>query len=186
MDIFLKRRTSILLGLIVIAAASVATADQHAVVVHNPWVKEAPPSARILAAYMNLKNTGDKSQVVTSISSPAFERVKMHKSEIIEGMAQMIHIENLEIPPHGQVEFNPGGYHFMLIGRKQPLRAGDEVSLTLVFSDKSRLTIIAEVLNKMGDGAMDHSGMGHSDMETMDHTGMDTMDHSDMDHTQAQ
>ena len=159
MGIFLKRRSSILLVFIVIAAVSVATADQHAVVVHDPWVKEAPPSAEILAAYMTLKNTGDKSQVVTSVSSPAFERVKMHKSEILEGMAQMVHIENLDIPPHGQVEFKPGGYHFMLIGRKQPLRAGDEVSLTLVFSDGSRLTIIAEVQKNMGDDAMDHSGM---------------------------
>ncbi len=180
MGIFLKRRSSILLGFIVIAAVSVATADQHAAVVHDPWVKEAPPSVRILAAYMTLKNTGDKSQVVTSVSSPVFERVKMHKSEILEGMAQMVHIENLEIPPHGQVEFKPGGHHFMLMGRKQPLRAGDEVSLTLIFSDGSRLTVNTEVLKSMGDGTMSHSDMDHSDM---DHS---NMDHSNMDHTQAQ
>ncbi len=170
MGIFLNRRTSIILGFIAIMSVSVTTADQHAVVVHDPWVREAPPSARILAAYMTLKNTGDKSQVVTSASSPAFERAMMHKSEILEGMAQMVHIENLEIPPHGQVEFKPGGYHFMLMGRKQPLRAGDEVSLTLVFSNGSTLTVNAEVLKSMGDGTMSHS----------------SMDHSDMDHTQAQ
>ncbi len=168
MDIFLMRQLSILLGLIVIATVSVATAGQHAVVVHDPWVKEAPPSAEVLAAYMSLKNTGDKSQVVISVSSPAFEHVRMHKSEILAGMAQMVHIENLDIPPHGQVEFKPGGYHFMLIGKKQPLSAGDEVSLTLLFSDRSELTIIAKVLKNMGDDAMDHSGM-----EAMDHSGME-------------
>ena len=159
MDIFLKRRSSILLGFIVIATVSVATADQHAVVVHDPWIREAPPSAEILAAYMILENTGDKSLVVTSVSSPAFEHVGIHKSEIHEGMARMVHVENLEIPPHGQVEFKPGGYHFMLTGGKQLLRAGDKVNLVLAFSKSSRLAIIAEVRKYMGDGTMDHAGM---------------------------
>ena len=57
MGVFLKQRPKILLGLIVIAAVSVAGANHHAVVIHKPWIQEAPPSAEVLAAYMILKNT---------------------------------------------------------------------------------------------------------------------------------
>jgi hypothetical protein len=55
------------------------------------------------------------------------------------------------------VEFKPGGYHFMLMGRKQPLRAGDKVDLTLTFSNRTELVTTAEVRKNMGHGAMDHS-----------------------------
>ena len=159
MGILLKQRSSILAGFVVIAAVSVAAADEHVAVIHDPWIQEAPPSAEILAAYMTLKNTSEESLIITSASSPAFERVEIHKSEIHEGMARMAHKESLEIPPHGQVEFKPGGYHFMLIGRKQPLRAGDKVGLTLTFSKRSELVITAEVRKDMGHGGMDHSTM---------------------------
>ena len=157
MDVLLKQRPSILPGFIVIAAVSVAAANHHAVVIHDPWIQEVPPSAEVLAAYMILKNTSDETLTVTSASSPAFERMEIHKSEIHEGMARMVHVENLAIPQHGQVEFKPGGYHFMLMGRKQPLRAGDKVYLTLTFSNGTELATTAEVRKNMGHGAMDHS-----------------------------
>jgi hypothetical protein len=161
MGVFLKQRLRILPGLVVVVAVSVATANHPAVVIHDPWIPEAPPSTEILAAYMTMKNTGDESLVVTSVSSQAFKHVEIHKSEIHEGMARMVHEENLVIPAHGQIEFKPGGYHFMLIGSKQSLRAGDKVDLTLIFSNRSELSITAEVRKNMGYDAMDHSVMEH-------------------------
>jgi copper(I)-binding protein len=54
----------------------------------------------------------------------------------------------------------------MLMGRKHPLHAGDEVEITLSFSDGTQTTVTAEVRKAMEHaehGGMDHSkhDMGH-------------------------
>lgn len=164
-----------LTGLTWLLAVSAATAGGHAIKIHDPWIQEAPPVTKVLAAYMTLENTSGHPLAIAGSSSPAFERVEIHKSEVHEGMAKMKHQKNLEIPPRGRVEFKPGGYHFMLMGRKRPLRVGDKVELTLSLSDGTQMTITADVRKPMGHGqhdAMDHSKheMGHDKPDTMEHS----------------
>jgi len=40
-----------------------------------------------------------------------------------------------------QVKFMPGGYHIMLMGLKQPLKAGDRFPLTLKFAKAGSVTV---------------------------------------------
>ena len=150
-------------GLTVLLVMSAATAGDHGIKIHDPWVQEAPPVTKVLAAYMTLENTSDQPLTITGSSSPAFERVEIHKSEMHEGMASMKHQKNLEIPPHGRVELKPGGYHFMLMGRKHPLHAGDKVEIILSFSDGTKTTVTAEVRKAMEHG--EHKAMDHSKHE---------------------
>ena len=65
-----------------------------------------------------------------------------------------------ELDPSVKVEFMPGGLHIMLIGLKQDLNAGDEVEVTLQFTNSPDLTVKAIV--KDPDGT-DMSGMDHSE-----------------------
>ena len=159
---FFKGTIAALMGILAISAA---IAGGHGIEIRDPWIREAPPVTKVLAAYMTLENHSDQPLTITDSSSPAFERVEIHKSEMHAGMARMKHQKNLEIPPHGRVELKPGGYHLMLMGRKHPLHAGDKVEITLGFSDGTRMTATAEVRKGMPGkhGAMDHSkhGMKH-------------------------
>jgi copper(I)-binding protein len=52
------------------------------------------------------------------------------------GVMKMGAVPSLELPAGQAVELKPGGYHVMLMGLKQQLKAGDSVPLTLTIEGK--------------------------------------------------
>ena len=44
-------------------------------------------------------------------------------------------VGSLALPAGQRVDLKSGGYHMMLLGLKQPVKAGDTVPLTLVIED---------------------------------------------------
>lgn len=126
--------------------------------VSNAWVRQGPPTAQVLAAYMTLENPGAQDIAVTGASSPQFETVEIHRTEIVDGMARMIPQERLTIPAGGSVTLEPGGLHLMLINAKQPLAADATVHIELRFDGGGSLSVDAPV---RADAGM-HEGMDHS------------------------
>ena len=150
-----------LLALLLLAGNAWAS-PANGIEVHAPWVREAPPTARVLAAYLELHNHGDVARTLVAVESPAFKRVELHRSEEKDGMASMARVTKIMIPAHGKVGFEPGSLHIMLIDPAAPLKSGDEVALTLRFADGSSLTVSAGVRRSVA-GAMEHRhGTGHS------------------------
>lgn len=135
--------------------------------VNDPWVREAPPKASILAAYMVLKNESHQARTLDRISSPNFDRVEIHRTEMHGGMAHMAQVSQVMINAQDKVAFEPGGLHVMLIDPKNALKAGDKVQLTLHFTDNSTLDITAPV--KKGQGMEDHSNHDMHEMKQDDH-----------------
>ena len=131
--------------------------------VHDAWVRQGPPTAKVLAAYMTLKNPAAQAVVISGASSPQFERVEIHRTEIVDGVARMIPQEQLKIPPAGTVTLEPGGLHMMLIDAKQPLGADAKVRIDLRLDADTRMAVEAPVRPDAGmqDG-MDHSHHQHS------------------------
>ena len=127
----------VLAGLLLFSAVADADCGLHheaeTVTIDNGWIREAPPAAKVLAGFMTLQNGADAAVAVTGAESPAFERVEIHRTMMRKGMASMAHQESVEVPPHGRMEFSPGGYHLMLINPSRPLRAGDSVIISLHF-----------------------------------------------------
>ena len=124
-----------------------ATADP-AILVENAWVREAPPGAQMMSAYMTLKNTGPDDIVLASVESPAFTMVMLHKSEIVDGIARMSHQDELLIPAGGSVELKPGSFHLMMPAPDERLRSGDRVEFNLIFADGSTTRVQADVIKK--------------------------------------
>lgn len=125
--------------------------------VEDPWVRAGPPTARVMAGYMTLRNPGDSDREIVRVSSPAFERVEMHQSRIEDGMARMIPQDALRIPAHGSLKLAPGGYHLMLFNPAAPLQPGDTVELTLQDAAGNRLQVSAPVrLPTDGDAGHSH------------------------------
>ncbi len=119
-------------------------ADQT-LVVENIWIREAPPTVKVLAAYMTLKNPTDQDITLICAESPAFEDVMFHKTEISDGIAKMQHAEEIVIPAHSSFEFTPGNYHLMLMGKKSSIKEGDSVKLTLIFKNIDNQDVTALV-----------------------------------------
>ncbi len=128
-----------------LAACSWLSVAQAEVQVEDAWVREAPPGARMLAAYLTVKNSGTEELMLVEVQSPAFNHIMLHKSEVVDGVARMIHLDDVVIPAGGSVHFEPGGLHLMMPAPETRLSAGDRVPLVLIFADGSRLEVQAEV-----------------------------------------
>lgn len=99
--------------------------------VSNAWIPEAPPVAKVMAGYLRVKNNSDNEIILQSISAKDFERVEMHKTITQDGVARMIKQTSIKIPAKGNVSFQRGGLHLMLMGPKRKLKRGDTVNLIL-------------------------------------------------------
>lgn len=146
-----------LLGALFVALsiAVLPAAADGSLQVEDAWVREGPPTAEVLAGFMHLQNPGSDAVQVTGVTSPAFERVEIHRSVTENGMAKMIAQDKLTVPAGGDLLLAPGSYHLMLLKPKQPLRAGMQVEFVLHTAGGDEVSVQAEVRTGMG-GMMDH------------------------------
>ncbi|MFK8068774.1 MAG: copper chaperone PCu(A)C [Gammaproteobacteria bacterium] len=119
-------------------------ADQT-LVIENAWIREAPPTVNVLAAYVTFKNPTDRDIILTSVNSPAFKNVMFHKTEMKDGLAKMRHADEIVIPAHSSFELAPGGVHMMLMGKNTALKLEDQVEFNLSFENINDQKIIATV-----------------------------------------
>lgn len=142
-------------GAAIALVSALAFASDESVRVADPWIREAPPVAKVLAAYMRIENVSQEARVLKGVSSPEFEHVMLHGTRIEDGIAEMFHLDQVEIQPGEAAVFAPGGNHFMLMGLKRPLRAGDSAVLNLDFGDGGTVSVTAEV-RRVGAGETMH------------------------------
>ncbi|HEX9626965.1 MAG TPA: copper chaperone PCu(A)C [Acidiferrobacterales bacterium] len=130
-----------------LAAAPVAVTAQAAetIQVEDAWIREAPPGAAVLAAYLTLENRGDAERALVGADSPDFGRIEIHATRMKNGMASMEQLKHLKIAARGREALAPGGTHLMLMQPRRALRAGDRVTLTLRFAGGANLATEAVV-----------------------------------------
>jgi copper(I)-binding protein len=132
--------------------------------VSGAWVREAPPGTGSNAAYFTLRNQDDAAHVLTGAASPQFDRAELHATRVTGGQVRMQRVKTVDIPGHGRVRFEPGGYHLMLVRPHRPLKAGEKVVLTLQFKDAPAVTTQVSVRRDGGMGEMPE----HHDMQGRD------------------
>lgn len=93
-------------------------------------------------AFMNISNASDAVVTLTGGTSPDAGYIEIH--EVING--EMTPMANgLDIPANNSVKLRMGGYHVMLMDLAKEIKAGDEVSFSLNFSDGSTINVTAPV-----------------------------------------
>lgn len=141
--------TTALLGLSLFAGNAYAGShggdNMEAMMVHKAWVRAVPPTSKMSAAYMVLNNGTAEDDHLVSADSDVAKNVELHNVRKKDGMMEMYQVKSIGIPAKGSQELKPGSYHVMLIGLKRPLKAGDEVELTLNFMHAGAITIKAPV-----------------------------------------
>ena len=104
---------------------SLSSAQMHAaeskINISHAWVQEAPPSAEVLAGYMDLQNQSPQAQVLLGAHSADFKSVMLHQTVTKRGMTHMNHSPQIELKAGSTLQFSPGGYHLMLMNPKKPL-----------------------------------------------------------------
>lgn len=109
--------------------------------VHDAWIREAPPNARALAGYMMIKNMGKHPRTLVKVKTNNFAKVMIHRSMQKGRMMHMMHQRQVVIAAGKQLAFKPGSYHLMLMHPKRRLKSGDRVRLTLVFANGMHRTV---------------------------------------------
>lgn len=112
--------------------------------ISDAWVRAAPPNARVMVAYANIKNTSDFDIWITDAGSEGFGAVELHETVETDGMASMIHLNFVKVAPGQTVSFKPGGKHFMLFRPTKSHAAGDNINfhLKLGNGDKEAFTAV--------------------------------------------
>lgn len=116
--------------------------------VTDAWIRLAPPGANVMAAYMLVVNLSNKGLKLTGVTSPSFEEVQMHVSEVKDGMTLMREVPGFTLGPGAHLVFKPGGSHLMLMSPKRVLKEGDIVPLVLHFDKAGIRSLQVRVLPK--------------------------------------
>ncbi len=111
----------------------------------SPWIPESPPGVQVMAAYMKLHNGSQQDIRITGATSPSFERVEMHLSKEVDGVARMLPQASLTVPGGQQLVLSAGSYHLMLIKPVKRLHDGDSAMITLQLANGEQLTFSAAV-----------------------------------------
>ena len=134
-------------------AASALTFD-------GAWIAEAPPSSRVMVAYMKISNAGDQVAKIVSATSESYKSISFHQTQNENDMAKMKHMSTLTIPAKGQLVLKAGSHHIMLFNPVKRLKAGDQVTLNLKLENGDTVNLIVPV-QKQETKQMDHSHMHH-------------------------
>ncbi|MEE3128250.1 MAG: copper chaperone PCu(A)C [Actinomycetota bacterium] len=120
--------------------AASATDAASSLVVGDPWVRATAGTedTSMTAAFMTIDNTGDEDVTLVGASSEVAGMVEIHEMLMVDGaMAMQAMDAGLVIEAGRGKVLEPGGYHVMLMDVQTELAPGDEVALTLEFSDGS-------------------------------------------------
>ena len=139
----------------VLSIASIAAVFGADVEIDGAYARASIPNVPNSAAFFVIKNNSDKNIAITSANSDIAEKNELHTHIKENQMLKMMKIEKLVVPAKSSLELKSGGDHVMLIGLKKELKAGDEISLELSFSDGDKKSIkvpvkdIASTMHKM-------------------------------------
>nr|WP_221446992.1 copper chaperone PCu(A)C [Microbacterium thalassium] len=139
------------------------SAAADVVTVSDAWVKAADEG--MTGAFAELENDGSADVTVVAASTDAAAMVELHETAMgDDGEMAMSEVDGgFVVTAGGTHVLEPGADHIMLMSLTGPLAAGDEVTITLTFSDESTLEFTAPV--KDFSGANENYDEGEDDME---------------------
>lgn len=123
------RLPALVLPLLLLASVRASGAD---LVVRDGWIRYLPAGVPA-AGYFTLVNRSGHPVDFVAAESPTFARIMLHETIETNAVAQMVEVQSVPVAAGATLRFAPGGYHLMLMGRKQPLRVGQQIRITLRF-----------------------------------------------------
>ena len=150
---------AVFLSAIAIAALPIALASAGDMGLHasGAWVRDVPPSMKMTSGYLTLRNDKEEDVAIVAARSADFKMVEMHVTRNSDGVMTMQEVKYVTVPAGGEVAFEPGGLHLMLMGRNPSSADKTEINLQLEFDDGSTLSVSAPI-HKAAPGHMHGHG----------------------------
>lgn len=135
-----KLAVFLLLGGILLSACGA----KEGIEIRDAWARSSMQGMNS-AVYFVIQNHNAQTDELIGATSDAAEAVEIHESKMEGDVMMMNPVEAVTLEPSAKVEFQPGGYHIMLIRLIRDLKAGDEIKITLQFKNSPSLTFKAAV-----------------------------------------
>lgn len=148
------------LAITLLAALSVAAAA-HAqdLRVTDAYARATVSHQRAGGAYLTIENSGKSADRLVGASTPAAKSVELHTMSMEGNVMKMREVPGIEIKPAATVEMKPGaGYHLMLMGLRQPLKAGERFPVTLQFEKAGKVDVEMKVQDHKAAVGHHHGG----------------------------
>jgi copper(I)-binding protein len=129
-----------------------AVAGAATVRVFDAWIRWLPAGVPA-GGYATVSNTGEKPAILTTVSSPYFKVIAIHRSKEEGGSITMAPVERIIIGAHSRLDFAAAGYHLMMMQPTRSIGPGERVPVTLRFADGLTLTVTFDVKTLGGNGA---------------------------------
>jgi copper(I)-binding protein len=107
-------------------------------VIHGPETARVAANAAIYGSLLNESGRDDRI-VAVSVPSGVARRAEIHEIRREGDSLRMQGVEVLELPDAGELTFEPGGRHVMLMGLLGPLREGDTFDVTFRFAQAGEM-----------------------------------------------
>ena len=146
-------------ALLVLTLSSLASAAD--VEVKSAWARGTVPAQMMSGAFMEI--TSKKEVTLVGVTTPVAEDAEVHEMRLEGGVMKMRAAPRLSLPAGKTVTLKPGGYHIMLMGLKQQLKAGGIVPLTLKIENANK-KIDTLVVNAEIHALTDSADTGHEHM----------------------
>ncbi len=137
---------SLVFGLFPVRAAGQSSADMVDVV--TPYARASLPGVSMGAAFMALKNNSGEHHYLVSAESPVAAATEIHGHVMADGIMRMRKMVGIDLDAGHTRLLQPGGFHVMLIGLKQPLQQGQSFPLELIYRDGSRDKVTVPVIGR--------------------------------------
>lgn len=140
------------------------------VAAEKAWARASAGKAANGGAFMTILNGGKEGDRLIAASADVSRKVELHTHINENGVMRMRQVDGIDVPAGKGVMLQPGSYHVMFMGLKNPLKEGEKFPLTLTFEKAGKQTVEVTV---MGVGAMKPGGhdMGGHGKESHDKDG---------------
>lgn len=159
---FITRTVAAAAGIVATASAGSASAHDFkagTLELKHPWSAVAPPVAPVLGGYVTIVNTGTQGDRLLGGATPVAQRLEVHESSVVDGVARMRPArDGIEIQSGQTVNLEPGGAHIMLVNPRQRPKEGEKFKAVLEFEKAGQVEIEFVVQKPKPSSAEDHSG----------------------------
>ncbi len=119
--------------------------------ISHPYARATVPGQPGGGAFLSIENKGKEADKLIGVSSSVAKNSEIHTMSMDGNVMKMREVGEIDLPPASTVDMKPGhGYHIMLMGLSQPLKAGDKFPLTLTFRKAGKIEVSVVVTDLSG------------------------------------
>jgi len=144
-----------ILGLAAFALSACGSTAGEDIEIHNPWTRPAAQGENA-AVYFQIHNHSQVADELVGALSDAADVVEIHESRMEGDVMQMNRVPSLPLVSGEEVNFEPGGFHIMLVNINKEFVLGEHIGVILHFAKHDDIVVNVHIENSMPEEDHDH------------------------------